>query len=643
VQKDLLFKKLCTPQSIGIGWHLAHGDSRSDFATDPLGYADYALTKSDRFRFIIEQIRDQHYRFTRLTDIDIPKSGLSVRPGNVLPIEESTILHAIVYLIAPKIDPKLHKGVYSYRLAKDWKKRSRKANSLFHHADVANIPFLKRRTLRSINIEEPWYAAWPEFDAASIRAVKKRGFTHLTKTDITAYFENIELSTLASLLNRYLPTEPAIVDILTRILHYWTRHTQSGIPIGRGIPQGNNVSSFLGNIYLIPLDEELERFCQDREAVWFRYVDDVKVFTKRYEDARDAVFLISQVLRQLHLNLQGSKTEILTGVGLEEELFDSDLEIMNVLISKLNNGKKPLTMKQITKVVRSAHRVTVQFTSGLPYSVATLDSRESRLFRRSLTLFTMARRPQMRKASIHALRHLPDLRVLRSTLRYLTALDPKYHDETLEALFTLLDNHELPFSYQVAETIESIKFLSPSDPSKLASRLRQLGFRKNSHWYVRQKTVETVSVLPYREPSVERFATHALEDESPWVRRAGAVLAVRGGIGWVRKKVDLLCYHADPDVARIGLYWKRHLDDPQYVGLAFGGLPKGMNDRVFIRRLPMIYLLRCHQETKVGNRLYALLESVKSKNSVIKWHRGSIMDQLSRWLHPKSGTLPFEG
>src|ERR1051325_12096321 len=228
-QPDLLFKKLCTPQSIGIGWHLAHGDSRDDFATDPLGYADYAFMKDNRFRFITEQIRDQHYRFSRLTDIDIPKSGLSVRPGNVLPIEESSILHAIVYLIAPKIDRHLHKSVYSYRLAKDWKQRARKADSLFRHADVANIPFLKRKTLAAINIEEQWYDAWPEFDAESVRAVKKKGFTHLPKTDITAYFENIELSTLASMLNNFLPTHPAIINFFTQILHYWPRHTRSGI------------------------------------------------------------------------------------------------------------------------------------------------------------------------------------------------------------------------------------------------------------------------------------------------------------------------------------------------------------------------------------------------------------------------------
>jgi len=90
-----------------------------------------------------------------------------------------------------------------------------------------------------------------------------------------------------------------------RILHSWTRRTPAGIRIGRGIPQGNNVSSFLGNVYLAPLDKILVAFARKTGAVWFRYVDDIKVFTKRFNDARDAVFLINGGLRNLHLNLQG--------------------------------------------------------------------------------------------------------------------------------------------------------------------------------------------------------------------------------------------------------------------------------------------------------------------------------------------------
>jgi hypothetical protein len=226
-------------------------------------------------------------------------------------------------------------------------------------------------------------------------------------------------------------------------------------------------------------------------------------------------------------------------------------------------------------------------------------------------------------------------------LRYLASLDYRYHQEVLEELLELISNGELPFSYQVAATVETMKYLSPSNPRRLASQLRLIGFRKNNHWYVRQKTVETIAVLPYTDNSAERLATRALEDESPWVRRAGALLVVRGNFNWVRKKIDILCYHADPDVARVGLYWKRHLENPQSVALAFGGMPSTMDDKALIRKLPMIYLLRSHRDPSVGNRLYKFLESTKSRNSVIRWHRKSLMDQLSRWLSPRSGVLPF--
>ena len=175
---DSLFRRLCDPSTIEIGWHLAHGDSRDDFATDPLGYADYAFMKSDRFRFIVEQLRNDRYRIGRLTDIDVPKNGLSVRPGNTLPIEESTILHAIVFLIAPKLDAKLKNGVYSYRLARDWQKRAAKARSLFSHADIESLPFLKRKTLRSIALDQPWYVAWPEFDAAGVMTLPLFSASH---------------------------------------------------------------------------------------------------------------------------------------------------------------------------------------------------------------------------------------------------------------------------------------------------------------------------------------------------------------------------------------------------------------------------------------------------------------------------------
>src|SRR5438067_264660 len=112
---DHLFRQLCSPELLRAGWHLAQADSRDDFVTDPVGHADFAANLTARLTYLIQEIQSHRYRPRHLLEIDVPKSGLSVRPGNVLPIEESTLLHSIICLLAPKLDRRLDSAVYSYR------------------------------------------------------------------------------------------------------------------------------------------------------------------------------------------------------------------------------------------------------------------------------------------------------------------------------------------------------------------------------------------------------------------------------------------------------------------------------------------------------------------------------------------------
>jgi len=141
--QDRLFKELCKPEIIRIGWYLAQGDSRDDFVTDSVGHSDFASNLQDRLAHLVQEVQNQRYRPRNLLEIDVPKSGLSVRPGNVLPIEEAILLHTMVYLLAPLLDKKLDKAVYSYRLHPEWKKRVKKRNSLFREVEV-DAPFLKK-------------------------------------------------------------------------------------------------------------------------------------------------------------------------------------------------------------------------------------------------------------------------------------------------------------------------------------------------------------------------------------------------------------------------------------------------------------------------------------------------------------------
>ncbi len=526
--QETLFRELCKANILKIGWNLAQLDSRDDFISDPVGYADFASSLTERLAHVLEEIRDNRYRPRHLIELDIPKSGLSVRPGNVLPIEEATILHSIVYLLAPRLDPLLSENVYSYRLHKDWTIRVKRGKSLFKD-DEQELPFLKGKTIRRLSPFEPWYLAWPEFDRERIKAAREAGYSHLTRTDIASYFENIDLRLLEAQLRTLLPKQGALMQLLMRILESWTRVTSTGTPIGRGIPQGNEASSFFGNIYLIPLDEALKKFCSRHDAHWFRYVDDVEVYSKDYQTARDVVFVINEELRALYLNLQGSKTEILSGAKLDKVRSSSESEAIEAVWSELEriDCRAVKNRRKVTSTLKNLKPILTRFRKGLPESAQNLSKRDSRVLRRLMTLYGRCGRTWLRKTAFSALEEPPNLRMLHKCLRYLRQMPYKEHEAISRQLLKLVEGETFPIPYHSAMVLETIRLMHSSNGGKgLAAQIRKYALSRKRDWTIRQKALECIASLQVREDHAVNLAKRYLKDEHPWVRRAALVLLV---------------------------------------------------------------------------------------------------------------------
>jgi hypothetical protein len=640
VASDQLFRQLCTPEVLKIGWHLAQSDSRDDFVLDPVGYADFASNLDERLEYLRQEVANHRYRPRHLLDIDIPKTGLSVRPGNVLPIEERVLLHAITYLLAQKCDAALSDSVYSFRLHKDWLKRVKRGQSLFREAEN-EIPFLKNKTIRKIDPIEPWYTAWPDFDAQTTRAFTELGFTHLTKTDITAYFENIDLRILEAQVRALLRRdEDVIVQTLFRILDGWTRITSTGTPVGRGIPQGDDVSSFLGNLYLIPLDRALNAFCRSVGGMWCRYVDDVKVMTTNEKDARKAVFVINDALRRLHLNLQGSKTKLLQGEELDAEIYDPDGKVVNAVVERVQrlHHHKPADRKIASAQLKALVPFASRFRRNSGRDVRDLTARENRLFRRLMTVYGMCKRPHLIAPAVEALRELPELRVLQKSLRYLSQQEYDRHDGITEALLSLVKQDQLLFPYQIGKVFETLKFLHPSTPKAVASLVRQLGLSKRRHWYIRLKAAEALITLPYRDDWIDGISTSLMADDHPWVRRAGCAMLTRAPLKSVRATLKRLIYHADVAVSRLAQFWHRHIEDKVFALQQLARLAAGQrSDTSFIYSIPVLYVLRCNPDQLVVKSLREHLKShSKTKSSKILWHIDTLL-ALTEWAeHPQA-------
>ncbi|MGN6143501.1 MAG: RNA-directed DNA polymerase [Mesorhizobium sp.] len=230
-------------------------------------------------------------------------------------------LWSIISLLAPNIDENLKSGVRSFRL-----KKSQKREDLFEEISEIVIPFLKSSFINSrIAPFVPWHYNWKEFDQLSKDAFEA-GYRYLAVTDISAYFENINLEILRDLLLKYHPQEQKIVNLLMAGLHSWAVETPTGSQPKRGIPQGTGVSSFLGNMFLMPVDEALHPPQWNVDSIYLRYVDDIRVFCKTKSAAINALLVLEENLRKIHLSVQTAKTKVLFGREIEELLYDDRID-----------------------------------------------------------------------------------------------------------------------------------------------------------------------------------------------------------------------------------------------------------------------------------------------------------------------------
>ena len=114
------------------------------------------------------------------------------------------------------------------------------------------------------------------------------------------------------MLRQHAPQQLRLINLLMEMISTWATRP-SGASGHKGIPQGNDVSSWLGTLYLVQMDIELLKLQRRGLIEFIRYVDDIKVFAKDYRTARRVVLLINQLLRRMHLNMQTSKTDIFPG------------------------------------------------------------------------------------------------------------------------------------------------------------------------------------------------------------------------------------------------------------------------------------------------------------------------------------------
>lgn len=504
-----LYKKLCDMDVLKRAWHLVRNDARTDFIHDTYRYSDFGFNLEENLKSIQENLVRENYYPQPLLEIDVPKSSLTVRPGSVPEIEDRIVTYAITYLIAPYLDKKLPDGVYSYRLKSD-KVRDR----LFHDHEVLKFPFLKKKTIQErIDIVEPWYAQWPAFIEKSKYTFEEEGYKYLAISDIVSYFENIDLGILKDeILLKYLPKEQKIINLLMHILEYWTWRSCEGKPVLRGIPQGNEVSSFLGNVYLLSLDEEFENFSKKKEIRYFRYMDDVKIFTKDESTARECIFVMNDTLRKLHLNIQGEKTLILQNEEIRNEIEDERLEHVNTLLKEFHEEKKMTEDKRKEYI-----QVLKQQYKKIRTRKQTILGKDLRLFRRLITAFTLLEDSYLVSRALKEMEKNPDNRLMVSVVRYFKRFpSPK---TIRKKLINFLSSPLNKFALQEVHILTVLR-CAREYPKELLSYIKKIRKSETKHWYVRIQAILLLNQLELSQTELKSLLRQYKSERNIEVKKA---------------------------------------------------------------------------------------------------------------------------
>jgi len=272
-----------------LAWKRVKKDQYDDFLPDILDLRDITHDEKNTIDNIKGKL-DQGYEPFPPLYIDVPKKGYAPRPGCALMPEDRIVYQAVVDYISNSVEKPPPSACFSHRL-------NPKSDS--------SQMFLFWRN---------WWLKMRK----SMRETYANGYHCLLKTDIAAYFEQIDHQIFITHLLNGKVKEGEVIYLLRKLLSKWAISDIKHI----GIPQGCDASTFIGNVYLIDLDKNMIR----QGFKYFRWADEIYVLTKNKPMARQAMQVITHQLRKLHLNIQETKTDIITKpsrimaeIGTEEE------------------------------------------------------------------------------------------------------------------------------------------------------------------------------------------------------------------------------------------------------------------------------------------------------------------------------------
>lgn len=271
-------------------------DMRDDWFVDALEYSEIFDAPNDLLavvQTILHENNGQYQSGGRFA-YDIPKTNLGLRYALETDFYDRFMYQAIASYLMPFYDSLLSNRVLGHRFNPE---RKSEKYIFKHRIDL-----------------------WNTFQGITKTALEADGT--LLVTDLINYFENITVDSIISALIDNLPNIEATgieknrirnaIHTLEHLLDKWCYSQR------HGLPQNRDASSFLANIVLNKVDRKMVEKGYD----YFRYVDDIRVICNDENEAKQALNYLISELRSIGLNINSSKTKILTKQTPPDQIQD---------------------------------------------------------------------------------------------------------------------------------------------------------------------------------------------------------------------------------------------------------------------------------------------------------------------------------
>ena len=288
--REIPLDDIFSPKALRLGWD-RYVRGRQKLSKDRRGIYAFGAALDENLMDLSQAILAGKVEPRTPAKFYHPKANGMQRTFTVLQVEDAIIYQALANAIATETyEQRCEKTpfIFANRLNSDVSQ----GTAILDDAD-ANLFFFQR-----------WEPSWKLFRDAVDGILDQSASVFEFATDITGFFDGVPQSLLLDTLTRAGLPEQAR-DWLGRALAIWSG-TREGSTPGVGIPQGPDASAFFADLFLDPLDQQLG----EQGLKYFRYVDDIRIFSHDRAELRRHLVQIDRWLKTRGLSLNAKKTSI---------------------------------------------------------------------------------------------------------------------------------------------------------------------------------------------------------------------------------------------------------------------------------------------------------------------------------------------